>query len=423
MNILLLGSGGREHALAWKINQSKLLTKLYIIPGNAGTAAIATNVNISLNNFKEIGDFAAAQQIEMVIVGPEAPLVGGIKDFFAEHRDLKKIKCIGPNKKGAMLEGSKTFAKYFMKKYSIPTADSFSFTKKQRSEAYALLEKKKEPFVLKADGLASGKGVFITSDRSEAIQNLQEMFDGKFGKSGHQVLIEEYLRGIEISIFILTDGKDYLLFPPVKDYKQIGEGNKGINTGGMGAISPVPFANRIFMEKVEKQIINPTIEGLKEENICYQGFLFFGLMNVDGNPKVIEYNVRLGDPETEVIMPLLQSDLLYLLNSAYEGKLNTSSIELSNKVATTIMLVSGGYPKKYATGKSITCLDKTQGVTIFHAGTTTDIRGRIITNGGRVVSISALGNKKSEALKKAYLAAETIQFEKKYFRRDIGFDI
>ncbi len=423
MNILLIGSGGREHALAWKISQSEQLSKLYVAPGNAGTASVATNVNLSVNNFQEVADFVIAQEIAIVVVGPEAPLVAGITDYLKAHKDLQQIKVIGPGKQGALLEGSKDFAKQFMHKYHIPTAAAKSFTAAQQKEALNYLKNQPTRYVLKADGLAAGKGVIITSNLVEAEKNLREMFAGKFGEASQCVLIEEYMQGIELSVFVLTDANNYIILPLAKDYKRIGEGDTGLNTGGMGAVSPVPFADQMFMQKVENEIVKPTIEGLQKERIHYQGFIFIGLMNINGQPKVVEYNVRMGDPETEVVMLLLQSDLVKLLNLTAQGKLNKANIQFDSRTAATVMLVSGGYPEAYEKGKVISGLDTVEDVILFHASTNTNEVGEIITNGGRVLAVSAYGTNQKEALEKAYKAAENIQFDKKYFRRDIGFDL
>ena len=423
MNVLLTGSGGREHALAWKIAQSPLLTRLFIVPGNAGTAQIGSNIPIAVNDFGEIGKFALQQRIDMVVVGPEEPLVKGIADYFAGRAELKHIPVIGPPAKGAQLEGSKDFAKEFMMRHGIPTAAYHSFTSEQETEAQDFIRSLQPPYVLKADGLAAGKGVVIVDSQEEAFIALHEMFSGKFGAAGHKVVIEQFLSGIELSVFALTDGEHYLILPEAKDYKRIGEGDAGLNTGGMGAVSPVPFAGKEFMEKVENRIVRPTVEGLRKDGIPYRGFIFFGLINVNGDPMVIEYNVRMGDPETEVVIPLIESDLLELLKSAADGTLHRQTIAVSPQTATTVMLVSGGYPGDYEKGKIIEGLKSTgEDVMVFHAGTT-DKNGQTVTAGGRVIAVTALADDMETALSKSTANAEIISFEGKYFRRDIGFDL
>jgi phosphoribosylamine--glycine ligase len=422
MNILLLGSGGREHALAWKIAQSNKLTKLYIAPGNAGTAGIGTNVPLDPNDFPSVKNFVRDNKIEMVVVGPEEPLVRGIKDFFLNDPFIAHIPVIGPGKEGAMLEGSKEFAKQFMEKHNIPTARYFSVNSKNIEEGFSFLESLKAPYVLKADGLAAGKGVLILNDLEEAKKELKAMLEGKFGDAGNTVVIEEFLSGIELSVFVLTDGHSYLILPEAKDYKRIGENDTGLNTGGMGAVSPVPFADREFMEKVNTRIVRPTVEGLKNDGITYKGFIFIGLMNVNGDPYVIEYNVRMGDPETEVVIPRIKNDLIDLFEAVVSGNLKLKHIDIDEDTVTTVMLVSGGYPGSYEKGKKITGLDKVSDCIVFHAGT--GFSGDdVVTKGGRVIAVSAKGKDKNEALKKSYKNADIIDFEDKYYRKDIGFDL
>ena len=422
MTVLLIGSGGREHALAWKIAQSKLLKQLYIAPGNAGTAQLGINVPIEVNNFDEIGKFVLQKQISMVVVGPEEPLVKGITDYFANSFELKHIPVIGPTAQGAQLEGSKDFAKEFMMRHGIPTAAYRSFTGDHEAEAQNFIRSLQPPFVLKADGLAAGKGVVIVSSVEEAFTALHEMFSGKFGVAGNKVVIEEFLSGIELSVFAITDGVNYLILPEAKDYKRIGEGDTGLNTGGMGAISPVPFAGKEFMEKVEKRIIRPTVEGFCKEGITYKGFIFFGLMNVNGDPMVIEYNVRMGDPESEVVIPRIENDLLELLQSVACATLNRQTITVNTQTATTVMLVSGGYPESYEKGKIIEDLDLVKDGLVFHAGTSIK-NGQTVTSGGRVIAVTALAEDMKTALAKSNSNAAIINFEGKYFRRDIGFDL
>lgn len=422
MNILLLGSGGREHALAWKINQSKQLSKLYIAPGNAGTKKVGENVALNLSDFNHIKEFVTGKKINMVIVGPEQPLVDGIHDFFLAQPELKKIPVIGPIKAGAILEGSKDFAKEFMSKYNIPTAGYQSFTQNTLAEGKTFLETLKPPFVLKADGLAAGKGVLILNDIKDAQEALENMLKGQFGKASETVVIEEFLSGIEASVFVLTDGSSYKILPEAKDYKRIGEGDTGLNTGGMGAVSPVPFAHQAFMEKVEHKIIKPTIKGLQKENIDYKGFIFFGLMSVNGDPYVIEYNVRMGDPEAEVVIPRIKTDLLDLFMHTAKGTLNKVKFETENKATATIMLVSGGYPGKYEKGKKINHINQVKDSMIYHAGTAIK-DSDLITSGGRVIAVTSYGNTIFDALKQSYQNAEKIQFDGKYYRKDIGFDL
>lgn len=425
MNVLILGSGGREHTLAWKMNQSKLLEKLFIAPGNAGTAEFGTNINLKIDNFIDIKNFVLEHYIQLVIVGPELPLVKGIADFFQKDEELAKVGVIGPCLAGAMLEGSKEYAKQFMLRHAIPTASYRSFDKKNYVEALAWLKMLKPPFVLKADGLASGKGVIICHDLEEADKLVKDIIVNKrFGDAGNTLVIEEFLSGIEVSMFVLTDGNDYLLLPEAKDYKRIGEGDTGLNTGGMGNVSPVPFVDKLFLSKVEERIIKPTIAGLKKENINYKGFIFFGLMNVNGNPYVIEYNVRLGDPETEVIIPRIQSDLLEIFAAVKKGELSKCQIMLLEQHAVTIILSSKGYPEKFETGKEIIVDEKISDCLVFHAGTVIeDKSGKLLTNGGRVLAVTALGKNLQEAIKMAYTATEKISFEGKYFRKDIGKDL
>jgi len=423
MTILLLGSGGREHALAWKMLQSPLCTKLFVAPGNAGTASIATNVNIQPTDFAALKKFSLEENVEMVVVGPEDPLVLGIYDFFKNDELLKNIPVIGPSRKGAQLEGSKEFAKEFLVKNNIPTAGYASFTKKTVQDGFLFLETLNPPYVLKADGLAAGKGVLILHDLEEAKAELRLMLvDEKFGSASSKVVIEEFLDGIELSCFVLTDGKNYKILPTAKDYKRIGEGDTGLNTGGMAAVSPVPFADEILLEKIESRIVKPTILGLQKDNIEYKGFVFIGLINVKGEPIVIEYNVRMGDPETEVVIPRLKSDLVELFVAVGQGKLNEIELEIDERSATTIMLVSGGYPEDYEKGKIISGIENIEDALVFHAGTKTE-NGGIVTNGGRVLAITSFGNDYAEAIKKSYQNIEKLHFDKMYFRKDIGFDL
>jgi len=423
MNVLILGSGGREHAFAWKISKSSSCNKLFIAPGNAGTAEVGTNINIDVNDFESIKEFSLTENIELILVGPEDPLVNGIYNFFKGDEHLKNISLIGPSKEGAQLEGSKRFAKEFMFRHNIPTAKYEAFTKDNIEEGYTFLENLEAPYVLKADGLAAGKGVLILNDLQEAKDELKAMVaDLKFGTASSTVVIEEFLDGIELSVFVLTDGDSYKILPSAKDYKRIGEGNTGLNTGGMGAISPVPFADRFYIEKIEREIIKPTVEGLRKDNIEYKGFIFIGLINLKGEPKVIEYNVRMGDPETEVVIPRIKSDLLNLLKGIGDGTFSEKDLEITEEVATTVMLVSGGYPEAYKKGKEITGIEKVSESIVFHAGTKKE-REVVKTNGGRVIALTSFGENMNDALKKSFDSAEKIAFEGKYFRRDIGFDL
>ncbi|MBO8438211.1 MAG: phosphoribosylamine--glycine ligase [Bacteroidetes bacterium] len=423
MNILLLGSGGRESAIAWKISQSKKCDTLYIAPGNAGTDTTGKNINIKADDFDEIARFVKANNIQMVVVGPEDPLVKGIYDYFKNDPELHDIPVIGPSKEGARLEGSKSYAKAFMQKYGIPTAAYRKFTASEYEEGVKFLDTLTPPYVLKADGLAAGKGVLIIGDRDEAAAELGEMLKGMFGEASSTVVIEEFMSGIECSVFVLTDGKDYKILPVAKDYKRIGEGDTGPNTGGMGAVSPVSFADDAFMQKVEEKIVKSTIAGLQAEKIEYKGFIFFGLINVGGEPKVIEYNVRMGDPETEAVMLRIKSDLVELLQATAEGRLGECTLETDPRYAVTVMLVSGGYPGAYEKGKPITINGSTEASILFHAGTTKNAAGETITSGGRVIAVSSYGNSKQEALDNSYKTAAAINFDKKYCRRDIGFDL
>ena len=422
INVLILGSGGREHAFAWKISKSSSCNKLFIAPGNAGTNDVGTNVDIEINDFNSIKKFVLINEVAIVLVGPEDPLVNGIYDFFQNDHELKKIALIGPSKQGAQLEGSKKFAKEFMFRHNIPTAKYKAFTKENLKDSSKFLESLSPPYVLKADGLAAGKGVLIINDIKEAKQELKKMIcDGKFGKASSTVVIEEFLEGTELSVFALTDGISYKILPSAKDYKRIGEGDTGLNTGGMGAISPVPFADRFYIEKVEREIIKPTIKGLIKDNIRYSGFIFFGLINVKGQPKVIEFNVRMGDPETEVVLPRIASDFLNLLKGINDGTFSERDLEISTEVAATVMLVSGGYPSNYEKDKLILGTDKVDKSIIFHAGTKLD--DGLKTNGGRVLALTSLAENLNLALKASYDSAKQISFNKKYYRTDIGFDL
>lgn len=423
MNILLIGSGGREHALAWKIRQSSLCSKLYVAPGNAGTSKEGINIHIAADDFASLAELCLKENIRLVVVGPEAPLVAGLRDYFEQRSDLLHIGIIGPGRSGARLEGSKNFSKAFMHRHNIPTARARTFAANQLQDAITYLHEISPPYVVKADGLAAGKGVIITSDKHEAATELRLMLSGeKFGRAGTTVLIEEYLSGVELSVFVLTDGKNYVILPEAKDYKRIGDGDTGPNTGGMGAVSPVPFADTTFMKKVEDRIIIPTINGLQSENIPYRGFIFIGLMNVNGNPYVIEYNCRMGDPETQVVMPRIESDLVDLLWKAATGTLNNTSISVSQQTAVTVVMASGGYPGEFEKNKTINGLDKAKDALCFHAGTK-EVNGNIVTQGGRVLAITGLGINLEAARHAAYNAISQVSWSNAYFRKDIGLDI
>ena len=423
MIILLLGSGGREHAFAWKMLQSSYCSKLFVAPGNAGTATIATNIDINPTDFQSIKTFVLAEKVEMVVVGPEDPLVKGIFDFFQNDEELKTIPVIGPSQKGAQLEGSKEFAKEFLVKHNIPTAAYDSFTAETVEKGCLFLETLTPPYVLKADGLAAGKGVLIIQDLEEAKMELRNMLlHQKFGEASSKVVIEEFLDGIELSCFVLTDGKNYKMLPTAKDYKRIGEGDTGLNTGGMGAVSPVPFADSILLEKIEKRIVKPTIDGLQKDGILYKGFVFIGLINVKGEPMVIEYNVRMGDPETEAVLPRLKSDLVELFLAVAEEKLNEVSLEIDTRSATTIVVVSGGYPEDFEKGKEISGIENVSESIVFHAGTKID-NERVVSNGGRVLAVTSYGDTFQEAIKKSYQSIEKLHFDTMYCRKDIGFDL
>ncbi len=422
MNILIIGSGGREHAFAWKIRQSPKIDQLFIAPGNAGTSEIGTNIEIGVTDFPAIRNLVLNKHIGMVLVGPEVPLVEGIHDFFLADELLKDIPVIGPARQGAMLEGSKDFAKQFMIRHGIPTAAYFSVTKDNVEEGISFLRSLKAPYVLKADGLAAGKGVLIIDGLGEAEQSVRDMLDGMFGQASATVVIEEFLSGIECSVFAITDGKDYKILPVAKDYKRIGEGDTGLNTGGMGAISPVPFADEAFMKKVEERVIIPTVHGLQQDGIQYKGFIFFGLISVDSEPFVIEYNVRMGDPETEAVILRIKSDLVDLFEGVAQGNLSDRHIDIDPACAATVMLVAGGYPGEYKKGDVITDMDKTSGSILFHSGTRNK-GNEIVTNGGRVIAVSSKGKDIEEALNLSYKNASTIKFNNKFFRSDLGFDL
>lgn len=424
MHILIIGAGGREHAFAWKLAQSPKCSRLFVAPGNAGTASLATNLPISVNDFSALAEAALEHQIELIVVGPEEPLVRGIRNYFEEREDLRHIRLVGPDRDGARLEGSKDFSKGFMQRHGIPTAASRTFTQPELAEGLAYLQKHSLPIVLKADGLAAGKGVIIAETLEVAQSTLREMLvDEKFGAASAKVVIEQYLRGIELSVFVLSDGEHYQILPEAKDYKRIGEGDSGPNTGGMGAVSPVPFADAAFLNKVEERIIKPTMAGLQAEGMRYVGFIFIGLMNVAGEPYVIEYNARMGDPETEVVIPRIESDFVDLLLAAADGNLQAVNIQIKTDAAATVVLVSGGYPEAYEKGKIISGYTDAENVTVFHAGTKLDAQGQVLTDGGRVMALTSLAPTLEEALHHAQRAAQRIGFDKKYYRKDIGFDV
>ena len=422
LNILIVGSGGREHALAWKIKQSEKLNQLFIAPGNAGTADLGENIPVGVSDFEALKNVILEKNIDLVLVGPEVPLVDGLHDYFASDESLKHVKVVGPKKEGAMLEGSKDFSKEFMQRNNIPTAKYKTVTKENLEDGLVFLKTMKAPYVLKADGLAAGKGVLIIDNLLEAEASLIEMLEGQFGDASSKVVIEEFLSGVELSVFVITDGKGYQILPEAKDYKRIGEGDTGLNTGGMGAISPVPFADKDFMQKIEDRIIKPTVDGLQKEGIPYNGFIFFGLIKVDGEPYVIEYNVRMGDPETEAVMLRVKSDFVDLLEAAADGTMDQQSIEIDERTACTVMLVSGGYPGSYEKGKVMGGFEQVENSILFHAGTKQQ-GSDVVTAGGRVIAISSYGSSMKEALGQSYHNAEKINFEGKYFRKDLGFDL
>lgn len=423
MNILIIGSGGREHTLAWKIAQSKLCDRLYVAPGNAGTAAIAENVRVEVTDFEGIRELVLEKSVDLVVVGPEAPLVEGIVDFFQADKKLKKVRIIGPDASGARLEGSKDFSKEFMNRYGVPTAFSKTFTKATLEEGKSYIDSQTGPFVLKADGLAAGKGVIITGDSNEAKQTLHEMLaEAKFGDASSKVLIEQFLEGIELSVFVLSDGKNYVILPEAKDYKRIGEGDTGPNTGGMGAVSPVSFADEAFMQKVEEKVVKPTLEGLQKEGIHYVGFIFIGLMNMDGEPFVIEYNVRMGDPETEVVFPRIQTDVVRLFKAAADGKLDKIKLKITPKTAVTSVVVAGGYPDSYKKGDVIEIPEAAADTILFHAGT--ELKGEaVVTNGGRVLALTGMARSLVAAVRKSQSMARKVKYKGKYYRKDIGKDL
>lgn len=424
MNILILGSGGREHTLAWKILQSPRCKKLFISPGNGGTEKIATNLKIDINDFKAVREIIINNKIEMIVIGPEEPLVNGLTDYLKDESMFSDLIIIGPDKYGALLEGSKSYSKEFLEKYNIPTADYFTVDNNNIREGYKFLDKMKKPYVLKANGLAAGKGVLIINDLEEAKIQLKEMiFNSKFGEASRKVVIEEFLSGIELSCFVLTDGKSFKILPMAKDYKRIGEGDTGLNTGGMGAVSPVPFVDNKFLNKIKNKIISPTLSGLKEEKVVYRGFIFIGLIKVKEEPFVIEYNVRMGDPETEVVFPRIKGDIVEIFEAIHNQKLDKVNFDIDKRHAATIMLVSGGYPETYKKGFEIEISDDIDKSIIFHAGTKISNSGNLVTSGGRVISVTSLADTYNEAIKRSYQTIKKIKFEKMYYRKDIGFDL
>ncbi len=422
LNILIVGSGGREHALGWKIKQSEKTKQLFFAPGNAGTSELGENINVGVSDFEGIKKIILEKSIDLVLIGPEIPLVEGLHDFILADDQIKKVRVVGPQQEGAQLEGSKDYAKEFMARHQIPTAKYITVTKENLNEGIAFLNTVKSPYVLKADGLAAGKGVLIIDDLTEAQASLKEMLDGQFGAASAKVVIEEFLSGVELSVFALTDGDSYVILPEAKDYKRIGEGDRGLNTGGMGAISPVPFANASFLKKVEDRIVRPTVEGLKSDGIPYKGFIFFGLINVGGEPYTIEYNVRMGDPETESVMLRIKSDFVDLLIAAADGTMSNETIEIDERVAVNVMLVSGGYPGDYEKGIEMTGFHDVNGSFLFHAGTTL-ANGKVVTDGGRVLAVSSYGTTMAEALQLSYNNAAKINYRGKYYRKDLGFDL